>query len=316
MIIKGEALSLLATSAFVFLLAVGTCRASFLSTSLQFTRDALMGFSHGSQRSVEILTPKKTKRIISPREQLLEKLNGRNSFRESYSSGSTDELTIPTENITREEITYTKESRTYRPRLSPSNKFLEAINDIERAVAKAKASGFRYRKGTFNKLKGLLVRAIRSKSYKYAREVLGKIMYLLSTKSSAPRRSKRTTSGNKTTPETEGGNFLQDLRRQLGASVFDSFMAVQGDVSLMFAIDNTGSMREEIQAAKNIAIDIINYPRNSSVKKYILSPFNDPYPGTYKTFYFCIMFVSLFAWGGFWGHSMVFRVKGGKISHC
>ena len=204
-------------------------------------------------------------------------------------------FTIPTKNITREEITYTKESRTYRPRLSPSNKFLEAINDIERAVAKAKASGFRYRKETFNKLKGLLARAIRSKSYKYAREVLGKIMYLLSTKSSAPRRSKRTTSGNKTTPETEGGNFLQDLRKKLGASVFDSFMAVQGDVSLMFAIDNTGSMREEIQAAKNIAIDIINYPRNSSVKKYILSPFNDPYPGTYKTFYFCIMFVSLFA---------------------
>ena len=294
MIIKGEALSLLATSAFVFILAVGTCRASFLSTSLQFTRDALMGFSHGSQRSVEILTPKKTKRIVTPMEQLTEILD-RLTKTPSRSSKPIPEFTIPTKNITREEITYTKESRTYKPRLSPSNKFLEAINDIERAVAKAKASGFRYRKETFNKLKGLLARAIRSKSYKYAREVLGKIMYLLSTKSSAPRRSKRTTSGNKTTPETEGGNFLQDLRKKLGASVFDSFMAVQGDVSLMFAIDNTGSMREEIQAAKNIAIDIINYPRNSSVKKYILSPFNDPYPGTYKTFYFCIMFVSLFA---------------------
>ena len=291
MIIKGELLSLLATSAFVFLLAVGPGRGSLLSTSLQFTRDALMGFSHGSQRSVEVLTPKKTKRIISPTEQLIEMLKGELNKR----TKSMRNFTIPTKNITREEITYTKESRTYRPRLSPSNKFLEAINDIERAVAKAKASGFRYRKETFNKLKGLLARAIRSKSYKYAREVLGKIMYLLSTKSSAPRRSKRTTSGNKTTPGMEGGNFLQDLRRQLGASVFDSFMAVQGDVSLMFAIDNTGSMREEIQAAKNIAIDIINYPRNSSVKKYILSPFNDPYPGAYKTFYFCIMFVSLFA---------------------
>ena len=294
MIIKGEALSLLATSAFVFLLAVGPGRGSLLSTSLQFTRDALMGFSHGSQRSVEILTPKKTKRIVTPMEQLTEILD-RLTKTPSRSSKPIPEFTIPTKNITREEITYTKESRTYKPRLSPSNKFLEAINDIERAVAKAKASGFRYRKETFNKLKGLLVRAIRSKSYKYAREVLGKIMYLLSTKSSATRRSKRTTSGNKTTPETEGGNFLQDLRKKLGASVFDSFMAVQGDVSLMFAIDNTGSMSEEIQAAKNIAIDIINYPRNSSVKKYILSPFNDPYPGTYKTFYFCIMFVSLFA---------------------
>ena len=295
MIIKGELLSLLATSAFVFLLAVGPGRGSLLSTSLQFTRDALMGFSHGSQRSVEILTPKKTKRIITPFEQVREMLKGRLSKQAKSGHGFLPKLTIPTKNITREEITYTKESRTYKPRLSPSNKFLEAINDIERAVAKAKASGFRYRKETFNKLKGLLARAIRSKSYKYAREVLGKIMYLLSTKSSAPRRSKRTTSGNKTTPETEGGNFLQDLRKKLGASVFDSFMAVQGDVSLMFAIDNTGSMREEIQAAKNIAIDIINYPRNSSVKKYILSPFNDPYPGTYKTFYFCVMFVSLLA---------------------
>ena len=66
MIIKGELLSLLATSAFVFLLAVGPGRGSLLSTSLQFTRDALMGFSHGSQRSVEVLTPKKTKRIIIP----------------------------------------------------------------------------------------------------------------------------------------------------------------------------------------------------------------------------------------------------------
>ena len=266
---NGEVISFLATNAFLFLIAVGPCRASFLSTSLQFTRDALMGFSHGSERKVEILTPKKTKRIISPGEQYAEKLRQIKSVQGK--SGSRPKIPFPTKAITREEITYSNERKTYKPRVSPSNKFLEAINDIERAVAKAKASGFRNRKGTFNKLKGLLARAIRSKSYKYAREVLGKIMYLLSTKSSAPRRSKRSTSGS---------NFLQGLRRQLGASTFDSFMAVQGDVSLMFAIDDTGSMREEIQAAKNIAIDIINYPRNASVKSYILSPFNDPYPGT------------------------------------
>ena len=55
-------------------------------------------------------------------------------------------------------------------------------------------------------------------------------------------------------------------------------MAVQGDVSLMFVIDDTGSMSEEIEAAKSIAIDIINYPREAPIVTYILSPFNDPYP--------------------------------------
>ncbi|PFX21152.1 von Willebrand factor A domain-containing protein 7 [Stylophora pistillata] len=238
-----------------------------------------MGFSHGSERKVEILTAKRTKKIISPFEQWREIIKNL-----GMNKGPRDPkklVTVPTfpkKAITREEISYEKESKTYRPRISPSNRFLEAINDIERAVAKAKASGFRYRKGSFNKLKGLLARAIRGKSYKYAREVLGRIMYLLSTKSSALRRRKRSTSGNKTTPAMRGSNFLQDLRKQIGALTFDSFMAVQGDVSLMFAIDDTGSMREEIQAAKNIAIDIINYPRNASVKSYILSPFNDPYP--------------------------------------
>ena len=54
---------------------------------------------------------------------------------------------------------------------------------------------------------------------------------------------------------------------------------MQGDVALMFAIDDTGSMSDEILAAKNIAADIINYKRKVPIKEYILSAFNDPYPG-------------------------------------
>ena len=96
-------------------------------------------------------------------------------------------------------------------------------------------------------------------------------MYLLSTKPAHSDRLKRSS-------HNEGREFLQNLRQRVGSDSFDSFMAVQGDVSLMFVIDDTGSMSEEIQATKDIAIDIINYPRDSPIITYILSPFNDPYP--------------------------------------
>ena len=96
-------------------------------------------------------------------------------------------------------------------------------------------------------------------------------MYLLSTQPRPQRRTKRSFTN-------EGSDFLRSLQKRVGRVAFDSFMAVQGDVSLMFVIDTTGSMRDEIEAAKNIANDIINYKRKVPIKEYILSPFNDPYP--------------------------------------
>ena len=253
-----------------------------------------MGFSRGSERTVEILTPKKETKTVTGPGPTASKKNVRLTVHKrveskhhwikmtgvhgSVGSKGTKHALRPHPGpkatlrpVTETVITYQKKRKTYRPRTSPSNKFLEAINGIERAVANARASGVRYSDATLAKLKRLLVTAIRSKSYKYAREVLGQIMYLLSTKSSPPGRRKRSS-------QNEGGNFLQSLRQQVGSSTFDSFMAVQGDVSLMFVIDDTGSMGDEIQATKNIAIDIINYPRQAPVE-YILSPFNDPYPG-------------------------------------
>ena len=55
----------------------------------------------------------------------------------------------------------------------------------------------------------------------------------------------------------------------------DEILSSQGDSTLMFAIDTTGSMKDEIQAAKAIAKQIINATRDFKVD-YILSPFNDP----------------------------------------
>ena len=71
---------------------------------------------------------------------------------------------------------------------------------------------------------------------------------------------------------------MEGLRRSLGNETFDSFMGVHGGVSLIFVIDDTASMSEEIQAAKDIAIKIIRKARRNPISNYILSPFNDPYP--------------------------------------
>ena len=68
---------------------------------------------------------------------------------------------------------------------------------------------------------------------------------------------------------------MDSVKRDLGSTTFETFMSVKGDVTLMFAIDDTGSMGDEIQAAKDIAKSIVNHPRDEKVD-YILSPFNDP----------------------------------------
>ena len=55
----------------------------------------------------------------------------------------------------------------------------------------------------------------------------------------------------------------------------NKILSAQGDSTLMFAIDTTASMSDEIQAAKAIAKAIISVTRDFEVD-YILSPFNDP----------------------------------------
>lgn len=52
-------------------------------------------------------------------------------------------------------------------------------------------------------------------------------------------------------------------------------MAYDGGVTLAFALDTTGSMGDDIDAAKEIVFGIVTQERAFSVD-YILSPFNDP----------------------------------------
>ena len=216
-------------------LSINICNGNLFG-SLQFTRDALFGFSR------VVTKPATTKAPIGL--DLGRSLGGRGPARKPPQS-----------------VNF----------YQPSNKFLEVINEIEKAVLNAGASDSRLRDSERTKttLSRLLANAIKSKSYKYARDVLGKVLHLLSKESS--RRRKRS-------PGNEGATFLQELRQTLGNETFDSFMAVKGDVSLIFVVDDTGSMSNEIQSVKKIAIAVANYPREAPVE-YILSPFNDPMSG-------------------------------------
>ncbi|KAK3738880.1 hypothetical protein QZH41_014662 [Actinostola sp. cb2023] len=85
-----------------------------------------------------------------------------------------------------------------------------------------------------------------------------------------------------------GDKIIKQIKDKLGddkfkASAYFDFLAVDGDVSLIFTIDTTGSMREEIGQAKAIAKAIAGYKRKGKVN-YILSPYNDPGAGPVRNF--------------------------------
>ena len=70
--------------------------------------------------------------------------------------------------------------------------------------------------------------------------------------------------------------FLEDIRKDLGEIKYSKVFALEGGKTLMFAIDITGSMYEEIEAAKAIATEISTLKRSAPPSNYILSWFGDP----------------------------------------
>ena len=153
----------------------------------------------------------------------------------------------------------------------PSNKFVEALDQIERAMYAAQASGLtRHSSRRLAKIKANIKLATQQRNYLFARQSLGHALYSavqLANKGRKKRSATSTTSAVKT--------FMNSVKKDLGSATFETFMSVKGDVTLMFAIDDTGSMGNEIQAAKDIAKSIVHHPRDEKVD-YILSPFNDP----------------------------------------
>lgn len=155
-------------------------------------------------------------------------------------------------------------------RTKPSNKFLGAVDEIEKALYEAQAAGSHYSHtaAKLQRIKKNVKLATQKRSYRFFRQSIGHGLFTAIVLDRTKRRKKR-----QSTSQAE--QFMDAIKKELGNTVFDTFMGVHGDVTLMFAIDDTGSMRDEIQAAKEIATSIVNHPRDEVID-FILSPFNDP----------------------------------------
>ncbi len=90
-------------------------------------------------------------------------------------------------------------------------------------------------------------------------------------------KSKSGTAGHrKRSTKLDAKTFLEDLKKDLGEKPFSKLLALDGGKTLMFAIDITGSMHDEIEAAKAIATEISTFTRRRPPSDYILSWFGDP----------------------------------------
>ena len=85
--------------------------------------------------------------------------------------------------------------------------------------------------------------------------------------------------------------FLNTIKEGIGEKLFEEYLSISGLVTLMFVIDDTGSMSGEIDAAISISEVIVKAKRDYDVD-YILSPFNDPGKLFFTDFLIHVLFLS------------------------
>ena len=145
------------------------------------------------------------------------------------------------------------------------NKRNEAMYQVERAMADAK---LQRRRPRITDLQNYIKMAVDNNNIMFARRTLGLGMYVAAKSARVSGRRKRTTTNPIKT-------FIDDLKKKLKSEKMKDLFASEGDVTLMFAIDITGSMQQEIQGAKYIVSAISGFVRNKPVD-FILSSFGDP----------------------------------------
>ncbi len=153
---------------------------------------------------------------------------------------------------------------------SNSNKFAQAIHDIEKALADAQMLGhIKHNEQRLSKLRRLVKTAVQKRSYRFARKCIGEAMFTIRKINGRQKkeRGKRSTL-------LSSKDFVKSVIQTTSVSDFNNLLAMQGQVTLTFAIDDTGSMWDEMLAAKKTAEWIVDQPRPEPME-YILSPFND-----------------------------------------
>lgn len=126
----------------------------------------------------------------------------------------------------------------------PSNSFLEILSKLEKHVLEAQASGNR---ANLNSLTKNIKMASMQRSYLFAREALGQALY----------RSMSGRSGISKRSGSDGVRYLIKLKKEIGKDKLSKLLGVEDYKTLMFVIDDTGSMGGEINAVKKIAKAIV-----------------------------------------------------------
>ena len=164
---------------------------------------------------------------------------------------------------------------------SPSNSLLTNVEEIEKAVYESQAHRSFYLQTItrVKKIEGIIKLAAQHGKGQFLRQALGHALYttinIQKSKHSSltSRRKKRCAICVNAVKE-----MMQSIKTEIGKDKFEKVIGNQNDnkATLMFAVDDTGSMYQEIQAVKDIATYIVKTPRPNLKVDYILSPFNDP----------------------------------------
>lgn len=156
------------------------------------------------------------------------------------------------------------------------------MDEIEKSVYEAQAVRTYYTQSSarLKKIEGIIKVAAKQGSSDFIRQSLGHALYTVheiekNTPPKAPVIRKKRCS----LCADAMRKFMKSIEETIGKKFFTKFVGniISDQATLMFAIDDTGSMSDEIQAAKDIATYIFrNISRPNLKVDYILSPFNDP----------------------------------------
>lgn len=160
---------------------------------------------------------------------------------------------------------------------SPSNSYLRTVDEIEKSVYEAQATRVYYTQSSarLKKIEEIIKVAAKQGSSHFIRQSLGHALYTVHEieKASVGRKKRCSLCADAMR------KFMKLIEKKIGNKNFSKFVGnIKLDkATLMFAIDDTGSMHDEIQAAKDIATYIVrDISRPNLDVDYILSPFNDP----------------------------------------
>lgn len=156
---------------------------------------------------------------------------------------------------------------------TPSNNFLRTLDDIEKSVYDAQAMKRYYSPSSLRleKIKEYIKLAAKNGNNKFIQQALGHGLYTaIEIEKRKTRREKRCAVCSAVK------KYMDTIKKEVGPAVFEKMIGVKEKVTLMFAIDTTASMSDEIATAKAIAKGIVDHLRQQTEVDYILSPFNDP----------------------------------------